>query len=206
VHRIAATAGCRAQPPQARETVPSKRLAAVLCMALALLLSTPFAAADPGRWILVDTAAGILSVMEGDRERAKFQDIARGRGGVGTERYRGDHRTPLGEFRVSWVNPNSIYHLFFGLDFPTLDFAERAYESGRIDMYTYFTIRRAVVTNRVPPQDTPLGGFIGIHGIGRGDPNIHRDFHWTEGCIALTNEQIDALAPWIEIGTRVVIR
>jgi L,D-peptidoglycan transpeptidase YkuD (ErfK/YbiS/YcfS/YnhG family) len=57
-----------------------------------------------------------------------------------------------------------------------------------------------------PPQNTILGGAIGIHGIGNGDPEIHKRFHWTEGCVAVTNEQIERLAELVDIGTRVVIR
>jgi hypothetical protein len=67
-------------------------------------------------------------------------------------------------------------------------------------------VRRALRTNSVPPQNTPLGGFIGIHGIGIGDPKIHALFNWTEGCIALTNEQVDELAQWVHVGTPVTIR
>jgi len=29
--------------------------------------------------------------------------------------------------------------------------------------------------------------------------------NWTQGCVALTNQQIDELAKWVEVGTRVVI-
>jgi L,D-peptidoglycan transpeptidase YkuD (ErfK/YbiS/YcfS/YnhG family) len=51
-----------------------------------------------------------------------------------------------------------------------------------------------------------LGGAIGIHGIGGGSPDVHRRFHWTEGCVAVSNEQIERLAELVGIGTRVVIR
>jgi murein L,D-transpeptidase YafK len=162
--------------------------------------------ADPGHWVLVDVETRTLSVMQGSDPKLVFEGISHGRGGVAEVRYRGDHKTPLGEFRVRWVNPESMYHLFFGLDYPRLDAAERAYHEGRIGWGAYFDIRHAWHENRLPPMDTPLGGFIGIHGIGRGDPDIHRAFDWTQGCIALTNEQMDELAPWIRIGTRVVIR
>ena len=62
------------------------------------------------------------------------------------------------------------------------------------------------MTGDIPPQVTPLGGYLGIHGVGEGDPGIHADFNWTHGCIALTNQQIDDLAGWIRIGMRVVVR
>ena len=59
---------------------------------------------------------------------------------------------------------------------------------------------------RPPPQDTALGGYIGIHGVGAGDPAVHEDFNWTEGCVALTDAQIDALLRHITVGTAVEIR
>jgi lipoprotein-anchoring transpeptidase ErfK/SrfK len=57
-----------------------------------------------------------------------------------------------------------------------------------------------------PPQHTPLGGYIGIHGIGNGDTQIHETVNWTNGCVALTNQQIDDLETWVYIGMRVAIR
>jgi L,D-peptidoglycan transpeptidase YkuD (ErfK/YbiS/YcfS/YnhG family) len=39
-----------------------------------------------------------------------------------------------------------------------------------------------------------------------GDEKIHGRFNWTEGCIAVTNEQIDELAQWVGIGTLVSVR
>ncbi|MGH8526198.1 MAG: L,D-transpeptidase family protein, partial [Gammaproteobacteria bacterium] len=35
--------------------------------------------------------------------------------------------------------------------------------------------------------------------------DIHQNVNWTEGCIALTNEQIDSLRKHVGIGTKVVI-
>jgi murein L,D-transpeptidase YafK len=158
-------------------------------------------------WILIDSQSRTLSVME-DRERAVqvFENVAFGRGGVAPFRRSGDGKTPTGEFYVAWINPESRYHLFFGLDYPRPVHAEEAYRERAIDVDTYFTIREAHYRGRVPPQDTALGGEIGIHGIGEHDPDIHRLFNWTMGCVALTDQQIEQLAPWLTLGTRVVIR
>lgn len=169
------------------------------------LLFVSLAQADPMPWLLVDTATRSLFVIQEGVTREKFQNISVGRGGVADERYRGDYRTPRGEFRVLWVNRNSSFRVFFGLDYPNADYAKKALHAGRIDFDTYVNILWSLSRNRVPPQDTELGGFIGIHGLGRADPSIHRALDWTEGCIALTNEQIDRLTQWIRVGTRVVI-
>lgn len=67
-------------------------------------------------------------------------------------------------------------------------------------------IRRAHKRGEVPPQNTGLGGLIGIHGIGAGDADMHREYNWTNGCVALTNEEIDRLVEWVDVGTLVEIR
>lgn len=172
----------------------------LLCCCLAI---SSVAAEKP--WIRVDTKTSTLTVMRGDRTIAKFSDIAIGRGGVAAQRLRDDNRTPLGRFRVTTINTDSHYYRFFGFNYPTLEHALRAWKSGVIDYLTYRQISDAIFSHRDPPQDTPLGGHLGIHGLGKGDRWVHKNFHWTRGCIALTNKQIDALTPWIEVGTEVVI-
>ncbi len=173
-----------------------------------LLLCSGAVLADASVWLLVDTQAHVLKVMEGDRVIQVFEGIAIGRGGVARNhmRRRGDQTTPLGRFRIAWINPKSRYHLFFGLNYPTLPYATTAYREGWISDTLYRRLIAAHFEGGRPPQDTPLGGYIGIHGLGRADPKIHRLLDWTEGCIALTNEQIERLRRWVKVGTQVVIR
>jgi len=84
--------------------------------------------------------------------------------------------------------------------------ADQAYREKRINRDVYYSILDALRDQRLPPQNTPLGGRIGIHGLGHGDLTVHRQFDWTKGCIALTNPEIERLAHWVQVGTRVVIR
>ena len=164
-------------------------------------------AAPVGPWLLVDTRANTLSVMRGDRPVEVFERIVVGSSGAGVKQRRGDNKTPVGVFRVGWINENSRFRTFFGLDYPNLDHAERALREHRIDWLTYQRIRAAWLNGQTPPQDTPLGGQIGIHGVGNGDPAVHAaGINWTQGCVALDNRQIDALRPWIQVGMPVEIR
>lgn len=157
-------------------------------------------------WILVDTHAETLSLMNGERTMEVFDNIAIGSHGAGTKRWSGDGVTPLGKFRVGWINDKSRFNLFMGLDYPNLDYAEQAYRERRIDGLTYLRIRQALEMGRTPPQDSPLGGYIGIHGLGAGDPYVHNHVDWTSGCVALNNWQIRQLARWVRVGTLVEIR
>lgn len=158
---------------------------------------------DP--WIMIDTNRQALIVMVGDRVEQEFAGISVGRGGTAEIRFQGDGRTPRGVFHVGWINLKSKFHLFFGLDYPNIDHAERALQRKKIDYETFYQISSAVMQGQTPPQDTALGGYIGIHGLGKKDPDMHKMLNWTDGCIALTDKQIDQLARWVNVGTRVVI-
>ncbi len=171
---------------------------------LSVMLSS--AQANNGIWIDVDTTEHTLSVMQGDTIQAVFKNVAIGRYGTTWSKMTKDDKTPLGRFRVGWVNEKSRYYRFFGLNYPNLDTAKRALDENRITRETWLSILEAKSMGKPPPQDTPLGGHIGIHGIGRGDQDIHHEYNWTNGCIALTNEQIDQLSKWIRPGVLVNIR
>jgi murein L,D-transpeptidase YafK len=177
----------------------------VIRVLIVLLAVSVHAAADT-RWLLIDTHERVLSVMEADRPLAHFEGLAFGVAGVGMKQRYGDGLTPLGTFRLGWINRASRFERFFGLDYPNREHAELALQAGRIDQITYDRILSALDTGRTPPQNTPLGGAIGIHGIGSGDPDVHRTFNWTDGCIAMTNAQIRDLERWIRPGMTVVVR
>lgn len=158
-------------------------------------------------WLLIDTKADKLMVMRDHQPLEVFHQIAVGSSGAGFKYRRGDNKTPLGVFRVGWVNDHSRFKKFIGLDYPNPDYAERALHERRIDHLTYERIRAAWINGRTPPQNTPLGGQIGIHGVGAGNPEVHEaGIDWTSGCVALNNAQIDALRPWVRVGMRVEIR
>jgi murein L,D-transpeptidase YafK len=169
------------------------------------LLSVPSQAAG-GVHVVVDTGAGTLRVFDGERVVATFDDISIGRFGVTGDKRRGDNKTPLGHFRIGWIARRTHYHRFLGLTYPNLEIASKAFANGLIDKKDWLAIRHAEKTGDVPPQHTPLGGMIGIHGLGKGDPDVHQRYNWTNGCVALTNEEIDRLMSWVHIGTPIEIR
>lgn len=173
-------------------------------LALAMLSGPGAATADT--WLLIDTAASQLVVYQDGAAVERFPNIAIGSGGTSKLRMQGETTTPVGEFHINRINHHSRFHIFFGLDYPTVGYADRALAAGLIDQTTYAEFLDSLSRYGRPPQNTPLGGHIGIHGIGEGDLKVHRFFNWTNGCIALTNEQIEKLTPFVTVGTRVFIR
>ncbi|HFD79697.1 MAG TPA: murein L,D-transpeptidase [Gammaproteobacteria bacterium] len=181
-------------------------LAALVCLLALFPALLPASAPRDETWILIDTRELTLSVFRGDHLVRRFENISIGRRGTSIDKRSQDETTPLGEYHVIRIARDSIFHRFYHLDYPTPAQGRRALEAGVISEREERAIERAAREHRIPPQYTALGGSIGIHGVGAGNLRIHEDFNWTEGCVALTNEQLDQLDVYIDIGTRVVIR
>ncbi len=182
------------------------RALAVIGFFTLLFLKPQLGCASGSAWLLIETGAATVKVMQDESEIARFENISVGRGGTAELHLLNDDTTPLGTYRVTSVDATSRYRLFIGLNYPTVEQAELALARRIIDGEHFRRIVEAHRRGETPPMSTPLGGAIGIHGIGNGSLEVHESFNWTHGCVALDNRQIDALAAYVRIGTRVVIR
>ena len=159
---------------------------------------------DP--WLLIESGADRLTVFQQGKPSLVLNNIAFGAAGVNDKRRRGDDVTPRGVYRVAWIRRQSKFLHFIGLNYPSLADAQRGLKDGRIDQQTFDRIKLSHLRGDIPPQDTPLGGHIGIHGVGKGRLDIHRVANWTAGCVAVENNQIKRLTETVRIGTVVEIR
>lgn len=116
----------------------------------------------------------------------------------GPKRREGDGRTPEGAYFISSRNPASRFFRSLGISYPGPHDARRALAEGLIDAPV---CERICACAKRPPWDTPLGGFIMIHG--QRTPSACGD--WTAGCIALENDAMAQLYEMASIGDRVVI-
>jgi murein L,D-transpeptidase YafK len=114
----------------------------------------------------------------------------------------GDGRTPVGRYYISIKKPESRFHRFLGLSYPNEDDADRGYRRGLIDATEWASIFFANLRGDQPPASTILGGRVGIHGYG-GRPYLPID--WTEGCIAVSDDDIEYLYTHTAVGTPVLI-
>lgn len=120
------------------------------------------------------------------KEILKTYKVALGGEPVGAKDRQGDHKTPEGDYAVDRKNPNSTFHKALHLSYPNAADRERAQKLG------------------VHP-----GGDVEIHGLGAKlgwVGSAHTLHDWTDGCIAVTNEEIDEIYPLVEAGTPVEIR
>ena len=126
-----------------------------------------------------------LMLKAGDRTLRTYT-VSLGRVPVGHKQREGDGKTPEGIYTLDYRNPNSQFHRSIHISYPSP--ADR--ESAR---------RRGV----------PPGGEIMIHGLPNGEGWIgkdHAQYDWTEGCIAVTNEEMDEIWAMVADGTPIEIR
>jgi murein L,D-transpeptidase YafK len=112
--------------------------------------------------------------------------VAIGKHPGGAKAYEGDQKTPEGRYTISGRNPNSTYHKNLGISYPNDTDRARARRIGK-----------------------PAGGDIKIHGLKNGHGYIgrfHRWRDWTNGCIALSNAEMDELYKHVQTGAVIEIK
>lgn len=188
-------------------------IAFVLVMLILLGLSTAASALSSFKahhvnetWLLIDSKTSTLSVMRGNKVVQQFTDVAFGRLGTKPLHFLNDSSTPTGQFQIDGINRKSRYTIFFSLNYPNVTHAKLALDSKRISVEDYMAIFNAEIQGRKPPYTTPLGGMIGIHGLGAASLAVHQKYNWTRGCVALTNPQIRMLEKYVRVGMRVIIQ
>lgn len=126
-----------------------------------------------------------LQLLDGEKV-VKTYKVALGRGGLAPKQRQGDHRTPEGLYEIDYRNKSSRFHLALHISYPNQVDRERARKLG------------------VNP-----GGDIMIHGITNGLGwlgSMHRIIDWTDGCIAVTDGEIEEIWSMVPDATPVEIR
>lgn len=176
-------------------------------LVLCLLILAGGAAQAGSYSLVISKSERLLKVREGDKT-VKAYHIAFGKGGKGAKREMGDNKTPVGIYHIISFKRDSKFYYFMQLDYPNLIDAWHGYMDRLISASQFNEIAVAYHDGGLPPQDTMLGGYIGIHGIGKVTPKkleIHSVFNWTDGCIAMKNREIHELRRFVTLGTRVTI-
>lgn len=174
---------------------------------ICLAFSLPATASSDGIEIVIVRDQNKLLVKKHNRTIKTFR-AAFGSGGKQAKVREGDRKTPKGYYRILEVRDSNQFHTFMQLNYPNMDDAKKALKSGLIDRQEYRRILGAHLYNELPPQNTVLGGLIGIHGIGvetQDKVEIHQMTNWTKGCIALRNSEIQELSQYVSHGTPVII-
>jgi murein L,D-transpeptidase YafK len=103
--------------------------------------------------------------------------------------YQGDMCTPEGVYRVRAKYPHPKWSYFIWLDYPNTQ--------------NWLKFGRAKQAGRLPP-DVDIGGQIGIHGTEDDLKNLQGE-NWTQGCVSLTNKDMEDIYPLVDEKTTLVV-
>ena|SRR5947209_473516 len=112
--------------------------------------------------------------------------VALGSEPVGAKHFQGDHRTPEGVYRIDFRNEHSQYYKALHVSYPNA--ADRAYAA---------------------KFHNAAGGDIMIHGLPKAYAFVgaaHRLHDWTDGCVAVTDQEMDEIWRLVPAGVRVEIK
>jgi murein L,D-transpeptidase YafK len=126
-----------------------------------------------------------LVLLSGGKEVRSYK-VALGSEPVGPKMRQGDHRTPEGTYVLDGRNPGSHYYKAFHISYPAPKDVAAAKKLG------------------VSP-----GGDIMLHGLPKEYAWVgktHTLHDWTDGCIAVSNEEMDELWSLVQVGTPIDIR
>jgi murein L,D-transpeptidase YafK len=116
----------------------------------------------------------------------KTYKVALGGDPSGAKTRQGDHRTPEGAYVLDRRNVHSKFHKSIHISYPDAKDLARARETG-----------------------VPAGGDVYVHGLPNGYRWVgasHRLADWTDGCVAVNDEEIDEIWRVVPDGTPIEIR
>lgn len=147
---------------------------------------------DPRLQMEVTKSRYRLDVTRGG-EPVKVFPVALGGRPEGPKTRTGDGRTPEGRYVLIPHHPSPGFGPCFYIGYPNQDDAQRALAEGRIGGPVLRRITAALGRGARPPEDTPLGGLILLHGTRQRLVPALTETNWTTGCIALENPDVDEL-------------
>jgi murein L,D-transpeptidase YafK len=163
---------------------------AIALTTLALLIPMSGAKAQLPEKKIADQIVVVKSArtmtLESNGRILKTYKIALGGQPVGAKQRQGDRKTPEGKYVIDAKNEHSQFFMALRLSYPNA--ADRAHARS---------------------LGAGPGGDVEIHGLGKQYGWIgprHRLVDWTDGCIAVTNEEIQEIFGLVPVGTRVEIK
>jgi murein L,D-transpeptidase YafK len=152
------------------------------CVAGSLLTAVP--SSETIDHVLVLKKKRTLQLLYGDKV-VKSYKVALGGDPVGPKRKQGDGKTPEGTYVLDRRNAQSQFYKSIHISYPTAEDRQQARRLG------------------VAP-----GGDIFLHGLGKKYGwvgSAHTAHDWTNGCVAVTNEEIDEIWKLVKDGTPIEI-
>jgi hypothetical protein len=135
--------------------------------------------------IIIDKFSRKCYIYQNGVKKHEFE-AELGKNWVGDKRVKGDKATPEGLYKISkkFDGGKTKYYKALLLDYPNEEDKEKF---------------RSEIARGSLPASSKIGGLIEIHGNGG------KGIDWTEGCIALTDHEMDVVFKIARVGTPVTI-
>ncbi len=149
------------------------------------LRESAYASLEQADKVIVIKSKRVLMLLK-DGEIFRTYKVALGKQPKGHKTRQGDRRTPEGRYVLDSRNPRSKYHLAIHISYPNESDIVSAQKRG------------------VSP-----GGDIMIHGLppeSRSVGELHSFLDWTDGCIAVTNTEMEEIWQFVADGTPIEIK
>ena len=134
------------------------------------LLTVLCACAPQASRVYVDKSDRVIVLYDHKNKPMRQYKIALGPQPEGHKMMLGDGRTPEGQYLIDWRNPKSRYHKSLHISYPNEEDVARAQAMG-----------------------AQPGHSIMIHGLGDPKTSYRRYGDWTEGCIAVSNREMNEI-------------
>ena len=135
--------------------------------------------------LLVEKAQRRMTAYSNNKP-VRIYTVSLGDNPIGPKQFEGDEKTPEGAYTIDGKNPHSSYYKNLGISYPNAADKKFAKSKGKRP-----------------------GGAIKIHGLAPHFQHIgalHRLEDWTDGCIAVTNEEMEELYTRTPVGIPIHIR
>jgi murein L,D-transpeptidase YafK len=135
--------------------------------------------------VIVEKSQHILTLLSHGKVQRTFK-VALGRSPTGAKEKQGDHKTPEGQYILDRRNAKSRFYKSIHISYPNQQDIEKAQQRG-----------------------FEAGGDIMIHGLPNGFGwlgSAHRNLDWTDGCIAVTDSEMDEIWTLVPDATAIEIR
>lgn len=134
--------------------------------------------------VKIDKSMRKMFLLKGEKVVASY-GIALGANPKGHKLREGDKRTPEGRYTLDLINEQSRFYRSIRINYPSKEDLARAELLG-----------------------FPPGGHIMIHGQKNGNsphPSLNRGKDWTDGCVAISNNEMDEFLALVSVGTPIEI-
>lgn len=132
----------------------------------------------------VDKSENKMYLLDNDKVIKEYH-VAFGENPKGHKEQEGDEKTPEGIYTLDYKKEDSSFYRAMHISYPNKSDLDNAKNKG-----------------------VSAGGFIMVHGqrntLGRLSTLTQR-FNWTNGCIALTNTEMDEFMTLVKVGTKIKI-